>query len=109
MKIDNSGRLTGQIGNQTTPVRDRSESVDTKTTNTSKTNSVPQDTVSLSQTSQLQSVNKNLANVPVVNADKVKEIKEAIAQGKFSVNPEAIADGLIDSVRDLLADRKANY
>ena len=109
MKIDNSGRLTGQIGNQTTPVRDRSESVDTKATTTSKTSAVPQDTVSLSQTSQLQSVNKNLANVPVVNADKVKEIKEAIAQGKFSVNPEAIADGLIDSVRDLLADRKANY
>ena len=35
-------------------------------------------------------------------------LKEAIAQGRFKVNPEAIADGLIQSARDLLdSQRKA--
>lgn len=43
-----------------------------------------------------------------VNAAKVNEIKEAIAQGRFKINPEAIAGSLIDTVRDLLnSQRKA--
>ena len=45
---------------------------------------------------------------PPVNAARIQEIKEAIAQGRFKVNPEAIADGLIQSARDLLdSQRKA--
>lgn len=39
---------------------------------------------------------------PAVNAAKIQEIKEAIAQGRFKINPEAIADGLIESARDLI-------
>ena len=43
-----------------------------------------------------------------VNSAKVQEIKEAIAQGKFKINPEAIAGGLIETARDLLnSQRKA--
>jgi negative regulator of flagellin synthesis FlgM len=45
---------------------------------------------------------------PPVNAGRIQEIKEAISQGRFKVNPEAIADGLIQSARDLLdSQRKA--
>lgn len=48
------------------------------------------------------------AEKPPVNAARIQEIKEAIAQGRFKVNPEAIADGLIQSARDLLeSQRKA--
>lgn len=36
------------------------------------------------------------------NEAKVNEIKAAIAEGRFSINPEKIADGLIESVTDLL-------
>ena len=43
-----------------------------------------------------------------VNAARVQEIKEAIAQGKFKINPEAIAGSLIETARDLLnTQRKA--
>jgi negative regulator of flagellin synthesis FlgM len=42
------------------------------------------------------------AEKPPVNAARIQEIKEAISQGRFKVNPEAIADGLIQSTRDLL-------
>lgn len=45
---------------------------------------------------------------PPVNAARIQEIKEAISQGRFKINPEAIADGLIQSARELLdSQRKA--
>jgi|WetSurMetagenome_2_1015567.scaffolds.fasta_scaffold237516_2 negative regulator of flagellin synthesis FlgM len=37
-----------------------------------------------------------------VNAQRVAEIKAAISEGRFQINPERIADGLLDSVRDML-------
>ncbi len=62
------------------------------------------DSVSLSQLAgTLQSTEK-----PPVNTVRIQEIKEAISQGRFKINPEAIADGLIQSARDLLnSQRKA--
>jgi negative regulator of flagellin synthesis FlgM len=45
---------------------------------------------------------------PPVNAAKIQEIKEAISQGRFRINPEAIADGLIETAKDLVnSQRKA--
>lgn len=45
---------------------------------------------------------------PPVNATKIQEIKDAIAQGRFKINPESIADGLIETARDLVnSQRKA--
>ncbi|MDO9244440.1 MAG: flagellar biosynthesis anti-sigma factor FlgM, partial [Rhodocyclaceae bacterium] len=37
-----------------------------------------------------------------VNAERVAEIKAAIAEGRFQINPERIADGLLTSVREML-------
>jgi len=37
-----------------------------------------------------------------VNSQRVAEIKQAIAEGRFQINPERIADGLLTSVRDML-------
>jgi len=39
-----------------------------------------------------------------VNKARIQEIKQAIAEGRFKINPDAIADRLIDSARDLLKD-----
>lgn len=62
------------------------------------------DSVSLSQLAgSMQATEK-----PPVNTARIQEIKDAISQGRFKVNPEAIADGLIQSARDLLdSQRKA--
>lgn len=51
----------------------------------------------------LQQLEQTLAQTPVVDSGKVEEIKTAIAQGQFKVNPEKVADGLLDSVRQMLA------
>lgn len=36
------------------------------------------------------------------DADRVQAIREAIARGEFTVNPEAIAEGLMATVRDMI-------
>lgn len=40
------------------------------------------------------------------DAERVAEIRQAIAEGRFQINPERIADGLIQSVRDMLAGHR---
>lgn len=41
------------------------------------------------------------------DAARVAAIREDIRAGRYQVNPERIADGLIDSVRELLDGKKA--
>lgn len=62
--------------------------------------------VSLGSTAaQLHSIENSMANTPAVNSAKVAEIKQAIADGRFRVNSEAVADRLIETVRDLIGNR----
>lgn len=51
---------------------------------------------------RLQQIEAGLGNEPVVNAQRVAEIKQAIAEGRFRVDPEKIADGLLRSVHEML-------
>ena len=53
--------------------------------------------------SRMQEIEASVAAGPVVDTRRVAEIKQAIADGRFTVNPERIADGLLDSVRQMLA------
>jgi negative regulator of flagellin synthesis FlgM len=41
-----------------------------------------------------------------MDAERVAEIRQAIAQGSFKIDPGKIADGLIESVRQMLAAQK---
>lgn len=62
--------------------------------------------VSLGSTAaQLQSMESSMANTPVINAAKVAEIKQAIAEGRFKVNSEAVAGRLLETVRDLIGSK----
>jgi len=62
--------------------------------------------VSLGSTAaQLHSMESSMANTQVVNAAKVAEIKQAISEGRFKVNPEVVAGRLLDTVRDLIGSR----
>lgn len=45
---------------------------------------------------------------PPVNAARIQEIKQAISEGRFTINADAIADRLIDSARDLVNRRNGS-
>lgn len=48
-----------------------------------------------------------MGNVPVVDSARVEAIKLAISEGRFKINPEAIADSLLASVNDLMLSQKS--
>lgn len=59
-----------------------------------------------SSTAQLRSLGSSVANTSVVDAGKVAAIKQAISEGRFQVNSGAVADRLIDSVKELISANK---
>jgi negative regulator of flagellin synthesis FlgM len=64
------------------------------------------DSVSLSDLAgRLQSLEAEMASGAPLDAGKVEEIKQAIREGRFKVNPEVVADRLIQSMKELLAKK----
>jgi negative regulator of flagellin synthesis FlgM len=53
----------------------------------------------------MQQTGAALDDTPAIDAARIAEIKQAISDGKFQIHPERIADGLLQSVRDMLAKR----
>lgn len=56
---------------------------------------------------KLQSLEKKVAASNVFDTQKVDAIKSAIAGGQFKVDSEKVANGLIETVKDLLTNRAA--
>lgn len=101
MKIDDSLKKTQGLGVGTTQPRagkgaDKAGSVGKA--------AAESDSVHLSSTAQ--SLTQAGSN-GVFDAGKVEEIKAAIANGTFKVDPEKVANGLLDTVNDLIRARKA--
>ncbi len=70
-------------------------------------NASTQDNVQLTTlSSQLQAMESSMDSVPVANSAHVEAIKQAISEGRFKINPEAIADKLLTSVNDLIQKQK---
>jgi negative regulator of flagellin synthesis FlgM len=46
---------------------------------------------------RLRALETQLAAIPTIDRARVEEIRQAIASGQYTINPENIADGLIDS------------
>jgi len=100
VKIENSAK---PVGGQTSGVR---------TTTSARIGgnaqpAAPATEVALSPlSSRLQQIESTLASTPTMNADRVAEIRQAIADGTFKIDTGKIADGLIESVRQMLAAQK---
>jgi negative regulator of flagellin synthesis FlgM len=61
------------------------------------------DTVSLTNTSaQLRSLENTLAELPVVDTQRVESIKQAIADGSYEINAQSVADKLINLEQGLV-------
>ena len=94
MKIDDAAKKApglGVVANQTRASRSSEK------TGVAKTST---DTVSLS--SQSQALAGTSSSSAVFDVSKVQEIKDAIASGRFQVDAGKVADGLIDTVKDLI-------
>jgi len=99
MKVDGSLQGTALPGatNQVPP-----------RTKTTVANTVGQDSVSLSDaSSQMQSLEASVKQASGFDASKVEAVKQAISEGRFTINAEQIADNLIASTRELIARQKS--
>lgn len=99
MKIDSSVKSVGPPGSDT---RTRATGAPTQPAAPAETQ------VQLSALAgRMQQMDGVLAETPVVDSARVAEIRQAIAEGRFEMNPERIADGLIASVREMLERNKS--
>ena len=99
MKITNlSETPTGALTGAGKPVDRSSSATSIKSADTAPS-SESGVTVSLSQVSQTV----GRASNDVFNAQKVQAVRQAIENGSFSVNAEAIADKLLSNARDMLS------
>lgn len=102
MKIDNSIKKTGSLPLGSTEARGNKAA--DKTGGAAKAGSASTAQQSVQISSQLQAL---AGSEGVFDTQKVAEIKAAIAEGRFQVDPEKVANGLLDSVKDLIHTRKA--
>lgn len=59
-----------------------------------------------SNATKLQHIGSNLASEAVVSSTRIQEIKQAISEGNFQINPGVVADKLLETVRELIQSKK---
>ena len=101
MKIDDA--LNKTAGLPLAPSQPRTE----KSPERNEVPNSPSLSVKISSLStQLQALQNTQASGAVFETKKVEAIKLAISEGRFQVNAEKVADGLLETVKDLLNSRK---
>lgn len=91
MKIDNSIKPTGTPPGNRVKAQQRAEA---------SASGASSDEVRLSSLAEELQAGETR---PPIDSARVNEIKQAIAEGRFSINAGAIADRLIDTARELVS------
>lgn len=96
MKIDNS--LKNVTGVPPKPKVERG-----RTGDTGKSSGAVQDSVDLTaQASLMRSLEAALADVPDTDVGKVEAVRQAIAEGRFQVDEEVVADKMVEETMEHL-------
>lgn len=84
----------------------RIESLGNTTTGTQSTsNALGKSGVSVSISGSVRSMVQGGMNASVINMEKVMAVRATIEQGAFKVNPEIIADRLLNNAQEVLSRR----
>jgi negative regulator of flagellin synthesis FlgM len=99
VKIDNklTSRLTGEVAADSRPTP--------RSGSSSGSDAPPAAGVDVqlsSLGSQLRNIESGLAGGDSIDAAKVAEIRQAISEGRLNINPNAIADRLLQTVQELI-------
>ncbi len=94
MKIDSS------FNNANLPISNKSVNRVSQSSENIGANVSASSNVQLSEYLQLHEA--KAASIVTFNSEKVEQIKAAIADGRYQVNPEAIAETLIATAREIL-------
>lgn len=97
MKIDNSHKSVGGVAGN-------NGKTEGKTDATPPPSGVKVELSGLS--SQLQALDAQVSTGEVIDPARVAEIKQAISEGHFKVNPDVVADRLLQTVRELIVAYK---
>lgn len=103
MKIDGSKNPVTLTGTSSSGAPARNS----KAASQSHTEKPAQDSVTLSGiSSKIQELEAGITSASGFDTAKVEAIKQAISEGRFTIKPELIADKLINSAKELLAQRR---
>ncbi|MBV1776055.1 flagellar biosynthesis anti-sigma factor FlgM [Burkholderiaceae bacterium DAT-1] len=109
MKIDNSGKslVNGQsVGtSRRVSVGNQSSASSSAATGSS---SVSANDIQIFS-AKLKMLETSMTSQPAFDAARVEEIRDAIANGKFKVRPDAIADKLVENVKQLLSKQNGEH
>ncbi len=98
MKIDDS--LSGAPSVRSQKTRNGKD----KRSTISATITTTQDSVEITQTSaQLNMLEDKLGQLDTAESSKLEAVRQAIAEGRFQVNEEAVADALVQSSMESLS------
>lgn len=95
MKIDNSLKSIGTTAGESRTVKGSKADSAAKAPE-------PGVSVELSGLSTQLQLEVQVSGSEVVDAARVAEIKQAISEGRFKVNPDVVADRLLQTVQDLI-------
>lgn len=101
MKIDNSVKSLGGLSGEA-----RKDAAKPATAAASPAVSQSAEVALSPLSARLQELESSMATTPMTDSHRVDAIREAIAAGTFQIDASKIADGLIDSVRQMLAAQK---
>lgn len=97
--INPLGRTSAGTINSNTAKTQSKDSAESSTTGNART----EDTVSLSQESQqVIELQQRIKNAPEIDSAKVEAIKQEIARGNYPLDPEKIAENLINLEQSLI-------